>query len=56
MLKKAKAFIALIASVTIVKCDIAIHRTSDHLQIDKDFKDYPSNFGTDIPSDSIKVF
>lgn len=54
MLKKAKAFIALIAFVNIVRCDINIY-TSDQQQLDLQFKDAQSLFGGDIPFDGIKV-
>lgn len=54
MLKKAKAFIALIAFVTTVRCDINIY-TIDQQQLDLQFKDAQSLFGADIPFDGIKV-
>lgn len=55
MLKKARAFIALIAFITSIRCDISVY-TKDNLQLDLEFKDQQSNFGGDIPSDGIKVF
>lgn len=55
MLKKARAFIALIAFVTIIKCDINIY-TKDKQQLDIEFKDAESLFGPGIPNDGIKVF
>jgi len=55
MVKKAKAFIALIAFVTTVRCDISIY-TRDRQQLDLQFKDAQSLFGEDIPIDGIKVF
>lgn len=55
MLKKAKAFTALIAFVTTVRCDISIY-TKDQQQLDLEFKDAQSLFGGDIPIDGFKVF
>jgi len=55
MLRKARAFIALIAFVTIVKCDITIY-TRDRQQLDLQFKDAQSLFGEDIPIEGIKVY
>lgn len=58
MLKKAKAFIALIALiafVTTARCEITIY-TKDHEQLDLEFKDALSNFGGYLPDDGLKVF
>lgn len=55
MLIKAEAFIALIAFVTRVKCDISIY-TKDHQQLNLEFKDAQSLFGGDIPIDGLKVY
>lgn len=55
MFKKATAFIALIAFVTTVKCEISIY-TKDQQQLDLEFKDSQSLFGGDIPSDGIKGY
>jgi len=55
MFRKETAFIALIAFITTIKCDISIY-TRDHQQLDLEFKDAQSLFGADIPSDGIKVF
>lgn len=54
MLKKARAFIALIALVTTVKCDINIY-TKDQQQLDIEFRDEEAAFGPGIPNDGIKV-
>jgi len=56
MLKKARAFIALIAFVTSVRCDISIYYNSDHQEIEKEFKDALSIFGGEIPMEGIKGF
>lgn len=55
MLNKAWAFIALIAFLSAVRCDISIF-TKDRQQLDLQFKDAQSLFGEDIPFDGIKVF
>jgi hypothetical protein len=55
MLEKARAFIALIAFVTTIRCDINIY-TKDQQQLDIEFKDAESLFGPGIPNDGIKVF
>lgn len=49
------AFIALLAFVTSVKCDISIYN-SEQQQLDLEFSDAQSDFGAEIPSDGIKVF
>lgn len=54
MLKKAKAYIALIALVSTVKCDISVYTTGDQ-QLNIEFKDAQSLFGGDIPIEGIKV-
>lgn len=56
MLEKAKAFIALIAFMTAVRCEINIYYSRDQQEIDKQFNDAPSMFGGSIPSDGIKGF
>lgn len=55
MFKKARPFIALIAFVTIVKCDITIfdHKTQQQLAIA--FKDEVADFGPPISIEGIKV-
>lgn len=55
MLKKARAFTALIAFVTAVRCEISIYRTSDQQEMEREFRDAPSLFGGTIPSDGIQV-
>lgn len=55
MLKKARAFIALIAFITSISCDITVY-TKDNLQLDLEYNDQLSTFGEKIPSDGIKVF
>lgn len=55
MLKKVKAFIALTAFMTAVRCEINIYYSRDQQEIDKQFNDAPSMFGGSIPSDGIKV-
>lgn len=55
MLKKVKAFIALTAFMTAVRCEINIYYSRDQQEIDKQFNDAPSLFGGSIPSDGIKV-
>ncbi|XP_022160265.1 E3 ubiquitin-protein ligase RNF13 isoform X1 [Myzus persicae] len=55
MFKKAMAFIALIAFVTTVKCEINIYN-EEQQQLDLEFSDAPSLFGPDIPSDGIKGY
>ncbi|XP_060854257.1 E3 ubiquitin-protein ligase RNF13 isoform X2 [Rhopalosiphum padi] len=55
MFRKETAFIALIAFITTIKCDISIY-TRDHQQLDLEFKDAQSLFGADIPSDGIKGY
>lgn len=49
------AFIALIAIVTTVKCEITIYN-SEQQQLDLQFSDALSDFGEAVPSDGIKVF
>lgn len=55
MLKKARAFTAFIAFVTVVRCDISIYRDRDHQELEREFKDIPSRFGGTIPSYGIQV-
>jgi len=55
MFKKAMAFIALIAFVTTVKCEITIYN-NEQQQLDLQFSDAQSDFGADIPSEGLKVF
>ncbi|XP_060870580.1 E3 ubiquitin-protein ligase RNF13 isoform X1 [Metopolophium dirhodum] len=55
MFKKAMAFIALIAFVTIVKCEITIYN-NEQQQLDLQFSDAPSDFGADIPSEGLKGY
>lgn len=56
MIKKARAFIALIAFVTIVKCDITIYDRKTQQQLAIAFKDDVADFGPSIPIEGIKVF
>lgn len=55
MFKKARAFVALIAFVTTVKCDITIYKRN-HEQIAIAFKDELASFGPGISIEGIKVF
>lgn len=55
MLRKARAFIALIAFMTTVRCDILIYNKYKE-QIDIVFKDALSKFGGEIPIEGFKVF
>lgn len=56
MFKKARAFIALIAFVTIVKCDITIFDIQTQQQLAIAFKDEVADFGPEIPIEGIKVY
>ncbi|KAL4113426.1 hypothetical protein QTP88_017047 [Uroleucon formosanum] len=55
MFKKAMAFIALIAILTTVKCEITIYN-SEQQQLDLQFSDALSDFGEAVPSDGIKGY
>ncbi|XP_008178937.1 ring finger protein 13 isoform X2 [Acyrthosiphon pisum] len=55
MVKKAMAFIALIAFVTTVKCEITIYN-SDQQQLELQFSDAQSDFGGEIPSEGLKGY
>ncbi|XP_050539308.1 E3 ubiquitin-protein ligase RNF13-like [Daktulosphaira vitifoliae] len=55
MLKKAKAYVALIALVSTVKCDISVYTRGDQ-QLNIEFKDAQSLFGGDIPIEGIKGY
>lgn len=55
MFKKATAYVALMAFVSTVKCEITIYNR-DHKQLELEFKDAQSLFGPDVPADGIQVF
>lgn len=56
MFKKARAFIALIAFVTIAKCDITIFDRKTQQQLAIAFKDEVAYFGPSIPIEGVKVY